>query len=193
MFKAIIIAGLLVSQAVLASPLAGGGKARLKRILSCEGAIVSSLSPGHQELFGRLQDLFNKYDLVSSTAPDFTQANMGMSIATFHAELHSLAQQILEKERPRDVQQLAGILDSLEKQVASALNPPSTKQPKFSSAGKGAMETRHFGEDWAGMPTGPHDYNLATPPSRLPPQAPPVIHPTPGWGYRPDWPPREKP
>jgi hypothetical protein len=208
LFKAIIIAGLLLSQSVFAAGAPGGGKARLKKLLACEASMMAGLSDDHQDLLSRLQNLFNKFEIVSLTVPDWLEQNMGMSAATFFAEMNSLAQQILNTQQPRPAAALNEILSGLESQMSRALTPPAPKPPRFSAAGKAAMETRMFGEDWS-MPMGPHDFNQAPPKPAdeqqqqqqqqrmrpLNPQPPPPpSYPFEGPGrFNPNWPPREKP
>ncbi len=191
MFKLIIIAGLLFSNAVLATPSFNAGKARLQKMLACETSMISKLSEGHQELLQRLQRLFDKYDLVASTTPDFVAANMGISIAAFYAEMNSLAGQILETRQPRPVQSLEAIISDLENQLSLALQPPSTKKPGDISADKRRMETlRHgFEDDWSDL-----DRRTGSSPEEAQRQQRPLgpINDFGFGGFRPDWPPRDK-
>jgi len=227
--KLIIIAVLLFSHAVFASPTQA--RANLKKILSCEASMAVTLNPGHQDLLERLRTLAEKYEIISLTTPDFVANNMGISISAFYSELTSLAQRIVELKQPGHIPDLDLILTDLEARVALALVP---REPKHTREipGKRRMETRMFDDDWSDlaprpsgpsagvniapsqlgdfpMPSGPHDFNKATRSGQEPavkteiqqqqqqlrPLNPgrPAIYPPDDLGFRPYWPPREKP
>lgn len=200
MLRLIIIASLLFSNAVLAAPNFIGGKARLKKILACETSMASRLSEGHQELLQRLKFLFDKYDLITSTTPDFVVANMGISVTAFYAEMTSLAGQILEAREPRSVQQLDAILTDLENQVSLGLQV-RTRNPRGDiSEDKRRMETRHFEDDWSYLDR--RASRSSESPQTPLPSKPANLVDEPSYsghtddfafgGFRPNWPPRDK-
>jgi hypothetical protein len=197
MFRPIIIASMLFSSAVYASTNSTDGKARLGKMLNCETSMISKLSEGHQDLLQRLKRMSDQYDLIALITPDVAVANMGVSIPAFYAEMTSLAEKILRVNGPYSLESLEEIMGKLENQISVALNRPDTRANGDISEGKRRMETRRFEEDWSHLDRRPSPSSGGQPQTGSGPMDSSGYTLVPDdfsfGGFRPNWPPREKP
>lgn len=197
MIKLIIIAGLLFSHSIFA---ASKGRTSLKVLLSCDTAMRAGLSAERAGLFQQTKRLFEKYELMDTVIGGDFQARLKMREETMMAMIRSLVLRINDSRDTTPAARLDAEIKELEASIDGALTPVEKNlsgRIAFSAAGKRAMETRHFDEDWSDLgraePPKPQQQQQQQQMRPLNPGPPPNHG---GWdipGFRPDWPPREKP
>ncbi len=154
MLRLIIIAGLFICGTSYGSETSDS-RDRINTILDCSGKL-QNLDSARLTAADRLKNMSDRLNtIVHIFGKEEVSRQMGIAVSQVYRQMIDTASAITNPDQGWSMTTINAELGMIDGFVSRALKQDEPKQPTFSSAGKKAMETRFFEEDWSDLAAKP--------------------------------------